>query len=155
MRTPAHLISLALAAACATAIAADPAKNAPAAQTPAIAPTVEARQAAIDAAAREKPDPIVTPGPIGKPDPKTSPATDRKTLAAVRRAVVKDKSLSRTAHNVRMVNKGGVITLTGTIKTAAEKDKLEAIAKGVPGVAGVENKLSLKTESMARVKLKH
>lgn len=70
---------------------------------------------------------------------------DRETLAAVRRAVVQDKSLSTTAHNVKIMAIGGVVTLRGPVKSEEEKAKVESLAKQVPGVTSVENHLDIKT----------
>lgn len=133
MRTLAHLISLTLAVGCATAIAADrPADTAKASAT------MESRTTAADNASG------------AAPMAKTSRTTDRKTLAAVRRAVVGDKSLSMAAHNVKMKANGGVVTLRGGVRSAEEKDKIEAHAKSVAGVASVDNQLTLKGEKTAR-----
>jgi hyperosmotically inducible protein len=71
---------------------------------------------------------------------------DRELLAAVRRSVVKNKSLSTTAHNVKIMAVNGVVTLRGPVKTEAEKTTVEALAKQVPGVTSVENNLDIKTK---------
>ena len=70
---------------------------------------------------------------------------DRELLAAVRRSVVKDKSLSTTAHNVKILAVNGVVTLRGPVKSDDEKMKVETLAKQVPGVTSVENHLDIKT----------
>lgn len=70
---------------------------------------------------------------------------DRETLAAVRRAVVQDKSLSTTAHNVKIMATGGVVTLRGPVESAEEKARVESLAKQVSGVTSVENHLDIKT----------
>ena len=67
-------------------------------------------------------------------------------LAAVRRAVVDDKALSTTAHNVKMVALNGVITLRGPVKNEGEKQKIEELAKQVAGVTRVVNQLDIKTK---------
>jgi len=46
---------------------------------------------------------------------------DRKLLAAVRRAVVHHKELSNSAHNVKILVAGGVVTLRGPVKSEDEK----------------------------------
>jgi hypothetical protein len=71
---------------------------------------------------------------------------DRELLAAVRRSVVKDKSLSTTAHNVKIMAVNGVVTLRGPVKSEAEKTTVETLAKQVPGVTSVENHLDIKTK---------
>ena len=70
---------------------------------------------------------------------------DRELLAAVRRSVVKDKSLSTTAHNVKILASNGVVTLRGPVKSDEEKSKVEALAKQVAGVTSVQNNLDVKT----------
>jgi hyperosmotically inducible protein len=70
---------------------------------------------------------------------------DIKVAAAVRRAIVKDKSLSMMAHNVKFVAAQGVVTLRGPVKTADEKAKIEADVKNVQGVNSVNNQLDVKT----------
>jgi osmotically-inducible protein OsmY len=70
---------------------------------------------------------------------------DRELLAAVRRSVVKDKSLSTTAHNVKILAENGVITLRGPVKSDAEKAQVEALARQVAGVTSVQNNLDIKT----------
>lgn len=70
---------------------------------------------------------------------------DRELLAAVRRSVVKDKSLSVTAHNVKILAANGVITLRGPVKSDEEKAKVEELAKQVAGVTSVQNNLDIKT----------
>ena len=70
---------------------------------------------------------------------------DRELLAAVRRSVVKDKSLSTTAHNVKILAANGVITLRGPVKSEQEKAQVETLAKQVAGVTSVQNNLDIKT----------
>lgn len=70
---------------------------------------------------------------------------DRELLAAVRRSVVKDKSLSTSAHNVKILAENGVVTLRGPVKSDEEKTKVEALAKQVAGVTSVQNHLDIKT----------
>jgi hyperosmotically inducible periplasmic protein len=42
-------------------------------------------------------------------------------------------------------DKSGVVVLSGSAKTQADKDKAEMIAKNVKGVASVENNIEIKT----------
>jgi osmotically-inducible protein OsmY len=80
------------------------------------------------------------------PQHQANDASDRKLLAATRRAVVKDKSLSTTAHNVKMMVASGAVTLRGPVKTADEKAKVESLVKQVPGVQSVDNQLDVKAQ---------
>jgi hyperosmotically inducible protein len=77
-------------------------------------------------------------------------ADDRKLLAAVRKAVVGDKSLSRSAHNVKMTANGGVVTLRGSVPSEDEKKKIEQLAQGVSGVSNVENNLDVKAQTTSK-----
>jgi len=70
---------------------------------------------------------------------------DIKLAAAVRRAVVKDKTLSMSAHNVKLIAANGVVTLRGPVASADEKARLEEDVRGVPGVSRVDNQLDVKT----------
>lgn len=77
--------------------------------------------------------------------PQDQPNTeaDRKTLAAVRSAVVNDDSLSTSAHNVKILVVNGVVTLRGPVKNANEKTRVETIARSVAGVTKIDNQLDI------------
>jgi osmotically-inducible protein OsmY len=79
------------------------------------------------------------------PQNQSNAATDRKLLAAVRRAIVKDKSLSVTAHNVKIMTANGAVTLRGPVKSDDEKSKIDTLVKQVDGVTNVDNQLDVKT----------
>jgi hyperosmotically inducible periplasmic protein len=85
-------------------------------------------------------------GETKTPQKQTNSEADRKLLAAVRRAVGDDKTLSKSAHNVKIVTKDGVVTLRGPVTSVDEKSKVEKIAQQVAGVASVENQLDVKTK---------
>lgn len=88
---------------------------------------------------RDKGDPAQTP------QTQSNAKADRELLASVRRTIVKDKSLSVTAHNIKILVEGGVVTLRGPVKSDEEKSKVEALAKSVAGVTSVDNKVDIKT----------
>jgi hyperosmotically inducible protein len=69
---------------------------------------------------------------------------DIKLAAAVRRAIVKDKSLSTTAHNIKIVASQGAVTLRGPVKSEEEKARVETTVKSVAGVNSVDNELDVK-----------
>jgi hyperosmotically inducible protein len=71
--------------------------------------------------------------------------TDIKLAAKVRRAIVKDKTLSISAHNVKLIAEGGVVTLRGPVASADEKTKIESDVSAIPGVTRVDNQLDVKT----------
>jgi hyperosmotically inducible protein len=64
--------------------------------------------------------------------------------AAIRRAVLNDKSLSMMAKNVKIITENGVVTLRGPVKSAAEKDKVAQLASSAAGQAKIENQLEIK-----------
>lgn len=88
---------------------------------------------------RDKGDPAQTP------QTQSNAKADRELLASVRRTIVKDKSLSVTAHNIKILVEGGVVTLRGPVKSDEEKSKVESLAKSVAGVTSVDNKVDIKT----------
>ncbi|CAG9270105.1 BON domain-containing protein [Paraburkholderia caribensis] len=75
-----------------------------------------------------------------------APATGRKADRALRRkvyaAIGKQKDIS--AGNISVTAKDGAITLNGSVTDASQVDKVAEIAKGVPGVTSVTNKLTVK-----------
>jgi osmotically-inducible protein OsmY len=90
---------------------------------------------------RDRADSAVTPMTQSN-DP-----ADIKLLAAVRRAIVDDKSLSTKAHNVKVMVANGVVTLRGPVDNAKEKVKVAALVADVSGVSRVDNQLDVKTET--------
>ncbi len=79
------------------------------------------------------------------PQKQSNARTDRMLLADARKAVVKDESLSSTAHNVKILVKNGVVTLRGPVKSAEEKTRIEELIKPLAGVNSIVNKLDIKT----------
>ncbi|CAG4892907.1 BON domain-containing protein [Paraburkholderia saeva] len=75
----------------------------------------------------------------------TAPATGRKANRALRRqvynAISKNKDIN--AGNIGVTAKDGAITLTGTVTDASQVGRVAEIAKGVPGVTSVTNKLTV------------
>jgi hyperosmotically inducible periplasmic protein len=74
-----------------------------------------------------------------------APATGRKANRALRRqvysAIVKHKEIS--AGNISVVAKDGAVTLSGTVTNASQVGTVAEIAKSVPGVISVTNKLTV------------
>jgi hyperosmotically inducible protein len=79
-----------------------------------------------------------------KPTDQPNNSVDIKLAAAVRQAIVKDKALSTTAHNVKLVAANGVVTLRGPVNSQSEKEKVGQCAAGVAGVSKVDNQLDVK-----------
>ena len=61
--------------------------------------------------------------------------SDREVAREVRRALVKDKSLSTYAHNVKVIAENGVVTLKGPVHSDQEKQAIEAKAAEAAGGA--------------------
>ena len=70
---------------------------------------------------------------------------DVKITAAIRRAVVRDNSLSATAKNVKIITANGTVTLRGPVKNDAEKTKIGELAQSAAGNAKINNQLEVKT----------
>ena len=70
---------------------------------------------------------------------------DRELAAAVRRAIVRDKSLSTYAHNVKVITRDGSVTLRGPVRNIEEKAKVADLAKQVPNVQAIDNRLTVKS----------
>ena len=70
---------------------------------------------------------------------------DVKITAAIRRAVVRDNSLSTTAKNVKIITANGMVTLRGPVKNDAEKAKIAELAQSAAGNAKINNQLEVKT----------
>jgi osmotically-inducible protein OsmY len=62
----------------------------------------------------------------------------------IRRTIVKDKTLSMTAHNCKVITQHGAVTLRGPVNSAAEKDTIGAIALKIAGEGNVTNELAVK-----------
>jgi osmotically-inducible protein OsmY len=62
----------------------------------------------------------------------------------IRRAVVKDSSLSMLAHNVKIVTANGNVTLRGPVNSEAEKVAIARKAKAIAGAGNVDNQLEVK-----------
>jgi len=61
--------------------------------------------------------------------------SDRELTAKVRQALVKDKSLSTYAHNVKIIAQGGIVTLKGPVRSEEEKTAVEEKAAEAAGGA--------------------
>jgi osmotically-inducible protein OsmY len=132
-------ITLTLFLACAVTLSAI-AKQKPAAKKPAAANTAADNTAADNTAKneRDKSGQTKTSG-----DQSNSPE-DIKITAAIRRAVVGDKSLSMTAKNVKIITANGMVTLRGPVNSAQEKATIAKLAKTAAGKAKIDNQLEVK-----------
>jgi hyperosmotically inducible periplasmic protein len=70
--------------------------------------------------------------------------SDVELTREIRRAVVKDDSLSMLAHNVKIVAANGAVTLRGPVKTEQEKVAIANKAQAIAGPNKVDNQLEVK-----------
>ena len=64
----------------------------------------------------------------------------------IRRAVVKDNSLSMMAHNVKIISANGSVILRGPVKTEEEKATIARKAQAIAGADKVDNQLEVKSQ---------
>ena len=74
----------------------------------------------------------------------TNPNTDLQVAQDIRKALLADKTLSIIARNTKVVAVGGRVTLSGTVRSARERDAVRAAADRVAGSTNVENQLEIK-----------
>jgi len=70
--------------------------------------------------------------------------SDVEITREIRRAVVKDHSLSTLAHNVKIVSANGSVTLRGPVKTEEEKTAIASKAQAIAGAGKVDDQLEVK-----------
>lgn len=68
---------------------------------------------------------------------------DRETSRQIRRSIVKDKSLSTYAHNIKIITRDGMVTLKGPVRTEEEKSNVEAKAAAVVGQDKVKSEIEI------------
>ena len=78
------------------------------------------------------------------PEDQKETESDIKITADIRQAIIKNKSLSVDAQNVKIITRNGLVTLRGPVETKKESKKLKKIAKHTPGVLKVDNQLEIK-----------
>ena len=71
-------------------------------------------------------------------------SADLKVTQASRRALLKDRELSTTAKNIKIITANGQVTLRGPVKTAQEKAKVDQIARSAAGGAQIDDQLDVK-----------
>jgi osmotically-inducible protein OsmY len=72
-------------------------------------------------------------------DQQKETAADRDLTKRIRQSVIGDKSLSLYAHNVKIVTRGGQVTLKGPVNSEAEKQAIEKKATAAAGARRVTN----------------
>lgn len=70
-------------------------------------------------------------------------AEDTRITADIRKALMKDDSLSFNAKNVKVITRSGNVVLRGPVKTTLEKARIDAVARTVGGVLEVDDQLEV------------
>jgi osmotically-inducible protein OsmY len=70
-------------------------------------------------------------------------SSDRQLTQQIRRAVVEDKSLSTSAHNVKIISQNGTVTLKGPVKSEEEKQTIQSKANQIAGQGKVINEIQV------------
>ena len=78
------------------------------------------------------------------PEDQKETESDIKITADIRQAIIKNKSLSVNAQNVKIITRNGLVTLRGPVESKKESKKIKKIAKHTPGVLKVDNQLEIK-----------
>ena len=71
-------------------------------------------------------------------------SADLKITQAIRQALMKDRELSTTAKNIKVITANGQVTLRGPVKTAQEKAKVDQLAKSAAGGTKIDDQLDVK-----------
>jgi hyperosmotically inducible protein len=70
-------------------------------------------------------------------------ATDRQLVQQIRKAIVKDKSLSTYGHNVKVIAQNGMVTLKGPVKSDEEKQAIENKAAQIAGADKITSEIQV------------
>ena len=73
--------------------------------------------------------------------------SDREITRQIRQSIIKDKSLSTYAHNVKIISQNGMVTLRGPVRSEEEKKSVEAKASQVAGESKVTSELDVKPKN--------
>ena len=73
--------------------------------------------------------------------------SDRDITQQIRQSIMKDKSLSTYAHNVKIITQNGQVTLKGPVRSEDEKKTVEAKATEVAGENKVTSQLDIKPKN--------
>ena len=71
-------------------------------------------------------------------------SADLKITQAIRRALMKDRGLSTTAKDIKVITANGQVTLRGPVKTAQEKAKIDELARSAAVGAKIDDQLDVK-----------
>jgi hyperosmotically inducible periplasmic protein len=73
--------------------------------------------------------------------------SDRDITQQIRQSLVKDKTLSTYAHNVKIITQNGQVTLKGPVRSDDEKRAVEAKASEIAGETKVTSELAIKPKN--------
>ena len=71
-------------------------------------------------------------------------SSDWSITTKVKAAIMSDTSISGSAHFVSVSTNNGVVTLTGSVSSREDRDRIVKIARNVRGVKSVDNQMTLK-----------
>ena len=86
------------------------------------------------------------------PDQAKNNLTDRDLTQRIRRSLIDDKSLSTSAHNVKIIAQSGQVTLQGPVASEEERRAVEEKATAVAGSGNVTNEMSVKPARSKKTK---
>lgn len=78
-------------------------------------------------------------------DQQSNDPKDIELARKIRSLVVKDKSLSVNAHNIKIITHSGAVVLKGPVESTTELQRIENLAHSVDGVRIITNQLEVKT----------
>ena len=70
-------------------------------------------------------------------------AADRNITKEIRSSIMKDKSLSTYAHNIKIITQDGKVTLKGPVRSEDERATIESKAVAIAGANNVTNQLEV------------
>jgi hyperosmotically inducible protein len=70
-------------------------------------------------------------------------AADRSITKEIRSSIMKDKSLSTYAHNIKIITQDGKVTLKGPVRSEDEKTAIESKAVAIAGANNVTDQLEV------------
>lgn len=70
-------------------------------------------------------------------------AADRSITKEIRSSIMKDKSLSTYAHNIKIITQDGKVTLKGPVRSEDEKAAIESKATAIAGANNVTDQLEV------------
>lgn len=86
----------------------------------------------------------VNKGQVTTADSQSEHTSDRDITAKIRRSLISDHSLSMYGHNVKIITRGGAVTLKGPVHSDEEKQAIDAKAAAVVGQDKVTDQLTVK-----------